>query len=97
MIKYLFIAAAAFAMSACASSGTKFSMTEADNLQPGSTYAAAEAKLGKPLMVLASKNNTTVAHWSYVESSVAGSKMQSVAYQFDANGLMIRRISRIER
>jgi outer membrane protein assembly factor BamE (lipoprotein component of BamABCDE complex) len=97
MIKYLFIAALVLTMSACATRGTPLNMADADSLQPGAKYTDVVAKLGQPLTVMAARGNTTVAVWSYVSVTPVGAKQQNVSYQFDADGLMIKRLVRTDR
>lgn len=78
-------------LSACATSGNKFEMSEVDSMQSGvTTIQEAQARLGKPTSVSNMANGSTLLQWMFIEASAFHSTGRHVAVLFDSNGKMIR-------
>ena len=60
---------AAILLVACATSGTKFEMSDVNAMQPGvTTYEEAVAKLGKPRGVTVAADGTKNVVWSWAQA-----------------------------
>ena len=96
-MKKLMIIAAICALTACATRGQKFEMSDVENFQPGvTTYGEVVEKLGKPKSQNFSQDGGKSATWIYVRASIAGSESKGTRLLFDKDGKLIRVMSKVE-
>ena len=79
-------------LSACASQGTKFEMSDVNSMKPGSTtYEQAVEKLGKPRAVAMNADGSKSATWIWAQAGAfVGTQSRGVKILFDKDGKMIR-------
>ena len=96
-MKKLMIVAAMLALTACATRGQKFEMTDVENFQPGvTTYEEVVEKLGKPRSQNFTQDGGKSATWVYARASLAGSESRGTRLLFDKDGKLIRVMSKVE-
>ena len=81
---------------ACASSGTNFDQTRADQLQPGlSTREDAVKALGKPNNELFNTDSTVILTWMQTKSSAGGAgKSRHQSIMFHKDGRMVKLLTK---
>jgi len=96
-MKALFAAIALLLVSACASVGTKFEMSDVDAMQPGvTTYSEAEHKLGKPDSVRFGADGSKSASWLWVQTGMGTqTQRRGVRILFDKDAKMVRLESKV--
>ena len=79
-------------LAACATSGTKFEMSDVNAMQPGvTTYEQAVAKLGKPFGVSMTADGTKSVVWSWAQAGgLTGIQKRAARILFDKDGKMVR-------
>ncbi len=96
-MKKLMIVAAMLALSACATRGQKFEMTDVENFQPGvTTYEEVVEKLGKPRSQNFTQDGGKSVTWVYARASLAGSESRGTRLLFDKDGKLVRVMSKVE-
>lgn len=96
-MKKLMIVAAMFALTACATRGSKFEMTDVEAFQPGiTTYEEARQKLGKPRAIKVAADGSKSVTWVYAHTSLAGAESRGTRILFDKDEKMIRVASKVE-
>lgn len=92
-MKKWMIVAAMFALTACASHGTRFDMADVEAMQPGvTTYDEAVQKLGKPKAQNFAADGSKTVTWIY--ATALGARGTKIA--FDKDGKMVRIMSKVE-
>lgn len=96
-MKKLMIVAAMLALTACATRGQKFEMTDVESFQPGvTTYEEVVDKLGKPRAQNFTQDGGKSATWVYARASLAGSESRGTRLLFDKDGKLVRVMSKVE-
>jgi hypothetical protein len=83
-------------LAGCASAGTNFDQSKADQLQPGvSTRADAERSLGKPNNETFNTDSTVILTWMHSTGTAWGTgKSRYVSILFRKDGTMLRMLQR---
>lgn len=85
---------AAVVLAGCAS-GPNFSMSDVDAMRPGvTTYAQAQAALGRPTNVHRESDGSLRAGWARGESWGPFTNARAVIIQFGPDGRMVRVLNR---
>lgn len=97
-MKKLMIVAAMLALTACATRGQKFEMTDVENFQVGvTTYEEVVQKLGKPKAQNFAQDGSKTATWVYARAGVlVGVESRGTKLQFDKDGKLVRVMSKVE-
>lgn len=96
-MKKLMIVAAIFALTACATRGQKFEMSDVESFQPGvTTYQEVVEKLGKPRSQNFTQDGGKSVTWVYARASLAGSESRGTRLLFDKDGKLVRVMSKVE-
>lgn len=97
-MKKLMIVAAIVALTACASQGKKFEMSDVESFQPGvTTYEEVVEKLGKPKAQNFAPDGSKTALWVYARAGVlTGVESRGTKLQFDMGGKLVRVLSKVE-
>lgn len=96
-MKKLMIVAALFALTACATHGQRFEMTDVEAMQPGvTTYEEAVEKLGKPKSQNFAADGSKTATWIWVMAGLGVVKSRGTKIAFDKDGKMVRVMSKAE-
>lgn len=75
-------------ITACASYGRDFNLSDVDRLNPGlSTYQQAVEILGKPQAVVVVRENTKHATWQYTKSVMGSVESKTVTLIFNKEGI----------
>lgn len=96
-MKKLMVLAAMLFMTACASRGTKFEMSDVEAFQPGvTTYEQVVEKLGKPKAQNFANDGSKTATWIWVQVVPGASQSRGTKIAFDKEGKMVRVMSKVE-
>lgn len=96
-MKKLMIVVAIFALTACASHGTRFDMADVEAMQPGvTTYDEAVQKLGKPKAQNFAEDGSKSVTWVWAMAGLGVVKSRATRILFDKDGKMIRVASKVE-
>lgn len=87
----------AFALTACASSGTKFEMADIERMQPGvTTEQEAVQKIGKPTNTRFNPDGSKALIWAWAQTVPGKTTSRGVSVLFDKEGRFVRIISKTE-
>lgn len=87
----------AFALAACASSGTKFAMADIERMQPGvTTEQEAVQKIGKPTNTRFNPDGSKVLVWVWAHAVPGKATSRGASTLFDKEGRFVRIVSKSE-
>ncbi len=94
-MRLILISLIAAVLTACASSGTKFEMSDVDAMRPGiTTEQEATSMLGKPTTTTYGPDGSKTLGWVWVQATMGKSTTRSAGLLFDKNGKFVRIISK---
>lgn len=97
-MKKLIVVIAMLMLTACATRGQKFEMSDVESFQPGvTTYDQVVEKLGKPRSQNFAQDGGKSATWIYARAGVlVGVESRGTRMLFDKEGKLVRVMSKVE-